>query len=101
MTLRIPRVLRLPSVLLLALALASCGDDGQSLPPSPARAGLDPVVVGAGDSAGSRAWAGVVEAVRHAALAAQPSGRVAEVRRDVGDRVAEGELLVRLTAVEQ
>lgn len=101
MTLRISRVLRLPSVLLLALALASCGDGGDPLPPPPAIEGLDTVVVGAGDRADGRAWDGVVEAVRHAALAAQTSGRVAEVRRDVGDRVAEGELLLRLTAVEQ
>ena len=101
MTLRVPPVLRLAAASLLAFALASCGGGDAGLPPPPAIDGLDTVVVEGGDSAGGRAWDGVVEAVRHATLAAQTSGRVAEVRRDVGDRVAEGELLVRLTAVEQ
>jgi RND family efflux transporter MFP subunit len=98
MTLRFPRLL-VPA-LLLATALAACSGDDQAREPA-AIEGLDTLVVPAGEAAGGRAWDGVVEAVRQATLAAQTSGRVAEVRRDVGDQVAEGELLLRLTAVEQ
>ena len=85
---------------LLAAALAACSSDDQARAPA-AIEGLDTVVVQAGEAGGGRAWDGVVEAVRQATLVAQTSGRVAEVRRDVGDRVGEGELLVRLSAVEQ
>jgi RND family efflux transporter MFP subunit len=57
----------------------------------------------AGNAAGSsgRAWDGVVEAVRQADLAAQTGGRVAELPVDAGDRVKAGQLLLRLTDVEQ
>ena len=92
------RTLRL--VPLLAVALAACSGGDQAREPA-AIEGLDAVVVQAGDASGSRAWDGVIEAVHQATLVAQTSGRVAEVRRDVGDRVAEDELLVRLAAVEQ
>lgn len=46
-------------------------------------------------------WDGVVEAVRHATLSSQTSGRVAGVYVDIGDHVAAGAVLLRLTAVEQ
>lgn len=85
---------------LLLAALASCS--GDSRPPlPPAIDGLQTLVVDAGDVAGLRAWEGVVEAVRQATLTAQTSGRVAEVAHDVNDRVAAGEVLVRLSSVEQ
>lgn len=86
--------------MLLTGALASCTGTSEV----PARAtieGLDTLVVPAGDAAQGRAWDGVVEAVRQATLTAQTSGRVAEVLRDVGDQVVEGDVLVRLSAVEQ
>lgn len=84
---------------LMLLALAGCGGD----PAQPAARPHDvrTVEVQAADAGGGRSWDGVVEAVRQAALSAQTGGRVVEVRRDVGDRVAAGEVLVRLTAVEQ
>ena len=63
--------------------------------------GLETFVVQAGDAGSGRAWDGVVEAVLQATLAAQTAARVAEVPRDVGDHVQAGELLVRLSAVEQ
>ncbi len=90
--------LLLPFVLAGALAACSSNDDVRA---APAIEGLDTLVVADGQAADGRAWDGVVEAVRQATLAAQTSGRVAEVRRDVGDRVQAGELLLRLTAVEQ
>ncbi|HRN62966.1 MAG TPA: efflux RND transporter periplasmic adaptor subunit [Luteimonas sp.] len=94
------RPLRLLVAALLAAALAACSGNGETPQPA-AIEGLDILVVPAADAASGRAWDGVVEAVRQATLAAQTSGRVAEVRRDVGDRVDANELLVRLTAVEQ
>ncbi|WP_442683722.1 efflux RND transporter periplasmic adaptor subunit [Stenotrophomonas sp. JC08] len=86
--------------LLLAGALAACGSDERLREPSPIQ-GLDMLTVGAADAGRGRAWDGVVEAVRQATLTAQTSGRVAEVLRDVNDHVAAGEVLVRLSAVEQ
>lgn len=95
----LPAIALLP--LLLAAGLPGCSRDNDPRPPVVVD-GLATLVVPDADPAGAgRAWDGVVEAVREATLTAQTSGRVAEVRRDVGDRVAAGELLLRLTAVEQ
>jgi len=91
---------RVGLALLLAGALAACGSDERLRDPSPIQ-GLDTLTVGATDAGRGRAWDGVVEAVRQATLTAQTSGRVAEVLRDVNDRVSAGEVLVRLSAVEQ
>jgi RND family efflux transporter MFP subunit len=88
--------------LLLAAALAGCGTHEPAQPPPTAAIdGLRTVTVAAGAPADGRAWDGVVEAVRQATLTAQTSGRVTDVLRDVNDRVAAGEVLVRLSAVEQ
>ena len=86
-----------PSLLALALAACGAGDPAQA-PPMPE---LPTFQVEAGAGMPGRGWDGVVEAVREAGLTAQTIGRVAEVRHDVNDRVAAGEVLVRLTAVEQ
>lgn len=94
------RLLLLPALLLAAVALASCTGADEQRPPATLDH-LDRLSVPAVRASGGRRWDGVVEAVRQATLTAQTSGRVAEVRRDVGDRVAEGEVLVRLSAVEQ
>jgi len=92
---------RTAGLALLAAALAACGGGRDDSPgPGPIE-GLETVAVADPAGGRGRAWDGVVEAVRQATLTAQTSGRVAEVRRDVGDRVEAGELLVRLTAVEQ
>ncbi len=85
--------------LLLAAALAACGGEGRT-PPQAAIEGLPTVPVQAA-AADGRAWDGVVEAVRQATLSAQTGGRVGEVSIDVGDRVAAGQVLLRLSAVEQ
>ena len=82
------------------LLLAGCGSDSASdkllpLPP------LQTLVVAAGGPADGRAWDGVVEAVRQAAMSAQTSGRVTTVEVDVNDHVEHGAVLLRLTAVEQ
>lgn len=85
----------------LATTIAACG--GQSpdatLPPLPE---LDTLVAGSDEGAAAgQAWDGVVEAVRQAELAAQTAGRVTEVAVDVDDRVRSGDIMLRLTAVEQ
>jgi len=86
--------------LLLTAVLAAC-DRADQPPPAATIQGLETLVVQAGDASGGRAWDGVVEAVRQTTLSAQTSGRVAGVLRDVNDRVAANEVLVRLTTVEQ
>lgn len=82
------------------LALAACGADPATdpLPPLPT---LETLVVAAPASGGGRAWDGIVEAVQQADLTAQTAGRVTVVNVDVNDRVASGDVLLRLTAVEQ
>ncbi|MDR2216451.1 MAG: efflux RND transporter periplasmic adaptor subunit [Nevskiaceae bacterium] len=88
-----------PLVLLIA-ALAACSQSQGPRPVADVPA-VQTLTVGAADVANGRAWEGVVEAVRQATLSAQTGGRVTEVRRDVNDQVSAGEVLVRLTAVEQ
>ncbi len=84
----------------LVLLLAACS--GQpDIAPLPPLAPLQTLTVGAGSAADARAWDGVVEAVREATVSAQTSGRVTSVGADVDDRVAQGAVLLRLTAVEQ
>ena len=84
----------------LVLALAACGSEPVTakLPPLPK---LDTITVQAGGDVRGRGWDGVVEAVQQAALTAQTAGRVAVVNVDVNDRVDKGDVLLRLTAVEQ
>jgi RND family efflux transporter MFP subunit len=88
-----------PLVLAASLSLAACGHESPaaSAPPLPA---LRTDVV-AYAPAPSRAWDGVVAAVEHAELTAQTAGRVRDVAVDVGDRVAAGQVLLRLSAAEQ
>ncbi|MGV8959628.1 MAG: efflux RND transporter periplasmic adaptor subunit [Stenotrophomonas sp.] len=94
------RTRRLALPLLLATMLASCG--GQDKTPAPtAINGLQTLQVGIDDVGQGRAWDGVVQAVRQAVLSAQTNGRITSVLHDVNDRVAAGEVLVRLSAVEQ
>ena len=80
--------------------LAACGGEPASnaLPPLPP---LQTLTVAAGSPADGRAWDGVVEAVRQASMSAQTSGRVIAVEVDVNDHVQSGDVLLRLTAVEQ
>lgn len=86
------------AVLLASVAACSNKESPRTLP---AISGLETITVPEPDAAGGREWDGVVEAVRRATLSAQTNGRVAEVLHDVNDRVAAGDVLVRLTEVEQ
>lgn len=91
---------RIFTVMALAATLAACRGDDDA--PAPAAiTGLDTHIVATGDAGSGRAWDGVVEAVRQASLSAQTSGRVTEVTYDVNDHVQAGDVLLRLSAVEQ
>jgi RND family efflux transporter MFP subunit len=101
--LTLPPARRISGALVLALvAVLATGCNGPDRQAALAPLGsLDTLVVGSGvDDVGSR-WDGVVEAVRQASLSAQTSGRVTAVLADVNDPVQAGQVLVRLTAVEQ
>lgn len=89
---------------ILAATFAFLGACGGGEPAAVAPAPLPPLAKFTAGAAGTpvgRAWDGVVEAVQQADLGAQTSGRVAQVAVDVGDRVRAGQVLLRLTAVEQ
>jgi RND family efflux transporter MFP subunit len=88
------------AALMLALSLAACGGDDVARDSAPLPK-LDTHVVAAGDAQAGRSRDGVVEAVREAALSAQTSGRVTAVDVDVNDRVVAGQILLRLSVVEQ
>jgi RND family efflux transporter MFP subunit len=82
------------------LTLVACGS-GPPAPALPALSKLETATARTAGDARGRAWDGVVEAVQQATLAAQTTGRVTAVNVDVNDRVAAGDVLLRLTAVEQ
>jgi RND family efflux transporter MFP subunit len=85
-----------------ALALAAClaaGCDGERAsapsapPPTPE---LAAAVVEARDVDLTWSSEALVEAVRQSTVAAQVSGRIVDIRFDVGDRVEQGEVIVRI-----
>ena len=57
---------------------------------------LQTLKVVAGGSAGQMSFDGVVESVRQSVIAAQVAGNVVEIRVRAGDRVAAGQLLLRI-----
>ena len=86
------------AALLLGLAACSSEQTGSAAASLPK---LQTIAVAAGGNTSGRGWDGVVEAVRQADLSAQTSGRVTSVEVDVNDAVVAGQVLLRLTAVEQ
>src|SRR5690625_25579 len=92
--------LALPAVLAVLL-LAACSDNEQSDRALPARPALETVTLEAVATAREQVWDGVVEAIEHTTLAAQTSARVDAMLVDVGDRVKKGDVLMRLTDIEQ
>lgn len=89
-----------PLLLPALLTLAACGGEAPVATPALPK-DLATFTVAGGDALPGRGWDGVVEAVRRADLAAQTAGRVSTVAVDVNDRVRAGEVLLRITAVEQ
>jgi len=94
---------RLAAALALAIPLLSaCGGDADSpgLDTAPGVA-LETVVVAAGAGEGERLFDGIVEAVQQATLAAQTTGRIVALERDVDASVATGDLILRISGIEQ
>jgi RND family efflux transporter MFP subunit len=90
----------LTPLLLLCAALASCSSEtGQ--PPAMDLRGIEAVTPQTGNAGAGSRWDGVIEAVQQADLTAQTAGRVATVLVDVNDRVRSGQVLLRLSGVEQ
>ncbi len=88
----------LASALLATLAACAGQPENTARAPLPT---LPTFTVAAADGGTSRAWDGVVEAVQQAELTAQTAGRVTAIGVDINDRVNAGQVLLRLTAVEQ
>lgn len=84
----------------LLVTLAACGGTAETSTSSPLP-NLPTFIVASGEAGASRSWDGVVEAVQQAELTAQTAGRVTAVNVDINDRVKAGDVLLRLTAVEQ
>lgn len=89
-----------PLLLPPLLVLAACGGDVPVATPALPK-DLATFTVAQGDGLPGQAWDGVIEAVRRADLAAQTAGRVSAIAVDVNDRVRAGDVLLRITAVEQ
>ncbi len=84
----------------LAITLAACS--GHNSAPAPARTSqLLTEEVAATQGTTARPVDGVVEAIDGATLSAQTSGRVSALLHDVGDRVAAGTVILRITSNEQ
>lgn len=84
----------------LVLLLSGCHSDRPATAPA-LPGNLATFTAGPSGVLPGRGWDGVVEAVRRADLAAQTAGRVTSVNVDVNARVRAGDVLVRITAVEQ
>lgn len=83
-----------------ALALAACSEDAAT-PSAVVDPGLETLVVAPVSAPRERSWDGVVQAVNQATLAAQTGGRIVELPFDVNDVVQAGDVVARLTDVEQ
>lgn len=87
-------------LLLLCVTLASCSsDNGQ--PQAMDLQGIETIAPQTGNTGAGSRWDGVIEAVQQADLTAQTAGRVSAVLVDVNDRVRAGQVLLRLSGVEQ
>lgn len=89
-----------PLLLPALLALAACGGEKPAATPALPK-DLATFTVATSGALPGRGWDGVVEAVRRADLAAQTAGRVQAVLVDVNQPVRAGDVLLRITAVEQ
>ncbi len=91
-------------ILVAAFALAglsACEDAESGRPPSGSAAPLQSLNVSSEATPLERQLDGTIEAVNQGTVAAQTSGRVAEVLYDVNDFVPAGAVIVRLRSTEQ
>jgi RND family efflux transporter MFP subunit len=82
------------------LMLAGCGTSAPPPPPPAAPADLPAFTVASATAAGG-SWDGVLESAVQSRVSAQTAGRVLAVEVDVDDRVRAGQVLLRLSDVEQ
>jgi len=87
--------LKAAAAIALTLALAACGSSDPPKP-APAAAAYDSAAVEMRDVELTYTAEAVVEAVRQSTVAAQISGRIVDLRFDVGDFVKKGEVIVRI-----
>src|SRR5579885_923597 len=100
MSMRVPW--RIAMCAAAALVVAGCGRGPRSVPAeSPAYPPLASVLVAPVTVPAERRLDGVVEAINHATVAAQTSGRVAAINFDVGDYVPANAVIIRLRGTEQ
>ena len=81
---------------LIACSLVAACGAGAPTPPAAKPAGLRTAPVELRDVALTVSAEAVVEAVRQSTVSAQVSGRIVDIRFDVGDRVRKGDVIVRI-----
>ncbi len=87
------------SLVLFAAAGLLAAACGSSEPPAPARVAPAPLATAAAELREvdlTTSAEAVVEAVRQSTVSAQVSGRIVDIRFDVGDRVQKGEVILRI-----
>lgn len=84
------------AALLVALALGACGKAPSQPAGAPAPPALESAAVEMREVELTYSAEAVVEAVRQSTVAAQVSGRIVELRFDVGDSVKKGDVIVRI-----
>jgi RND family efflux transporter MFP subunit len=89
--------------LLTVLLLTACGggDQGAARQEAASVPALDTIAVAAGGADGERLFDGTIEAVQQATLVAQTAGRIVAMEHDVDAAVGRGDIILRITAVEQ
>ncbi len=88
-------------MLATALLLGGCGNSEPARPSAAPAAPLESVEIEPESAPLERRLVGTIEAVNQGTVAAQTSGRVAEIYYDVNDFVPAGAVIVRLRATEQ
>lgn len=83
------------------IVLSACGKDSPS-PAAPKKIPeLTNIQLSFQTTAQEVKYDGVIEAINQATVSAQTSGRIVEIPVDVGDLVAKGDLIIRVTDTEQ
>jgi RND family efflux transporter MFP subunit len=85
----------------MVLLLSGCGDEQPVQTKADGLAPIETVVVAPRTTPLERMLDGTIEAVNQGTVAAQTSGRVAEILYDVNDFVPAGAVIIRLHATEQ
>jgi len=84
------------AALVASLLLAACESHQAAAPATPAAPALRTAAVEVRDVELTFSTEALVEAVRQSTVSAQVAGRIVDIRFDVGDRVAKGEVIVRI-----